>query len=155
MERLLIPEGRQTVEVHACQIRDVHWKVSDENPTGECLTFQLKQGESAFIWADIPTNWNKLRSIVSSAIGAALDDPGALVGLTCEIEVVHRETQKGMRAYVHRWVTEPAKRKSELQERFEQQSKLRARVAKTVKDARKHLDQVKRNNRKTDDTSLF
>lgn len=98
------------------------WRVSDENPTGDCLSLWIDcedQGERKRIFDSVPvTNVPRL-SVIAKACGIAAPERGnpewdesLLVGKTCRVKTGTYTVQRGpktgeVRANVVRWL--PAK----------------------------------------------
>lgn len=103
-DRELVPAGEHDVEIAAASIREVRWKVSDDNPTGECLSLRLRLDDFAFIFADTPLDWSKAVADVEAATGHTKDDVAAMTGEIVRVVVEHYAGRNGTRAIVKKWI---------------------------------------------------
>lgn len=105
------PAGVTEAEIVAASIGEVAWKVSDDNPRGECLRLRLRPaGNYAFVFADVPMDWGRMLESVRAAAGASSDmTPEQFVGCTVRVVLKHYTGRDGStRAAVARWLP-PAK----------------------------------------------
>ncbi len=109
------PAGVTEAEIVAASIGEVAWKVSDDNPRGECLRLRLRPaGNYAFVFADVPMDWGRMLESVRAAAGASSDmTPEQFVGCTVRVVLKHFTGRDGStRAAVARWLP-PAKAEPE------------------------------------------
>lgn len=108
------PAGRAEVEIRAASIGTVPWKVTDANPTGECLKLRLSAGrEYSFVFVDLPRDKKFLFRALAAAMGiqpdadgkVTLPDVAELVGRTASVEIEHFQTKRGeTKATVKKWL---------------------------------------------------
>ena len=102
------PAGEIEVEIVAASTGTVAWKVSDSNPTGECLRLRLSAGRAyAFVFADVPTNWASSLKAISAAVGIPVEQlrPEVLIGRRARVTLRHYTAKDGStRAAVARWL---------------------------------------------------
>jgi len=108
MQYDIVPVGRHDVEIVRADRQPVPWRISETNPTGECLTLRLRAGANyAFIIQDFPADLPWLRWHLANAAGIHANQciPDELVGRTVTVIVEHVQTRAGtMRAVVKQWV---------------------------------------------------
>jgi hypothetical protein len=106
------PAGEIEVEVVAASIGDVAWKVSDDNPRGECLRLRLSAGRDyGFIFTDVPLDWGRMLKAVCHAAGVEGEEllPESFVGRRARVVLKRYQAKDGTtRATVARWLP-PAK----------------------------------------------
>ncbi len=106
------PAGEIEVEVVAASIGDVAWKVSDDNPRGECLRLRLSAGRDyGFIFTDVPLDWGRMLKAVRVAAGVEGEEllPESFVGRQARVVLKHYVGKNGTtRATVATWLP-PAK----------------------------------------------
>lgn len=110
----LLPLGEHVVEIAAASVGDVAWKVSDENPRGQCLRLRLSGGrEFGFVFADLPRDREWLFKALAVALGLepgeggriSIGKPDSLVGRSARVEISHYTTRAGeTRANVKKWL---------------------------------------------------
>ena len=110
------PAGEIEVEIVAASIGEVAWKVSDDNPKGECLRLRLRpEGNYAFIFQDVPLDWGRMLEAVRAAVEASSDiEPAEFIGRRARAVLRHYTAKDGTtRAAVAKWLPpakpEPAK----------------------------------------------
>ncbi len=110
------PAGEIEVEVVAASIGDVAWKVSDDNPRGECLRLRLSAGRDyGFIFTDVPLDWGRMLKAVRVAAGVEGEEllPESFVGRQARVTLKHYVGKDGItRASVAKWLP-PAKSQPE------------------------------------------
>ena len=105
------PAGEIECEIVAASIGEVAWKVSDDNPRGECLRLRLRPaGNYAFVFSDTPMDWHRMLEAVRKAADASSDfTPGQFVGCRVRVVLKHYTGRDGStRASVAKWLP-PAK----------------------------------------------
>ena len=106
------PAGETSVEIVAASIGDVAWKVSDDNPRGECLRLRLSAGRDyGFIFTDVPLDWGRMLKSVCHAAGVEGEQllPESFVGRQARVVLKHYAGKDGItRATVAKWLP-PAK----------------------------------------------
>ncbi len=106
------PAGEIEVEIVAASIGDVAWKVSDDNPRGECLRLRLRpDGNFSFVFADVPLDWGRMLEAVRRSAGVEGEEllPEAFVGKQARVALKHYTGRDGStRASVAKWLP-PAK----------------------------------------------
>ena len=102
------PIGSIECEIVAASIGEVAWKVSDDNPRGECLRLRLRPaGNYAFMFNDVPMDWGRMLDAVSAATGIAREQlaSGQLIGQRARVVVKHYSAKDGStRAAVAKWL---------------------------------------------------
>lgn len=102
------PAGEIEVEIVAASIGDVAWKVSDDNPRGECLRLRLRPaGNFSFVFADVPLDWGRLLVAVRKSAGVEGEEllPEAFVGKQARVVLKHYTGRDGStRASVAKWL---------------------------------------------------
>ena len=101
------PAGRIECEIVAASIGEVAWKASDDNPRGECLRLRLRpDGHYAFVFADVPLDWNRMLENVRAAVGASSDlAPEEYMGARVRVVLKHYTAKDGTkRASVAKWL---------------------------------------------------
>ena len=104
------PAGEIECEIVAASIGEVAWKVSDDNPRGECLRLRLRPaGNYAFIFSDTPMDWHRMLEAVRKAADASSDfTPGQFVGCRVRVVLKHYTAKDGTtRAAVAKWLPRP------------------------------------------------
>ena len=108
----LAPAGTIEVEIVAASIGEVAWKVSDDNPKGECLRLRLRpEGNYAFVFADVPLDWGRMLEAVRKSAGVEGEEllPEAFVGKQARVVLKQYQAKDGTtRATVAKW-SPPAK----------------------------------------------
>ncbi len=109
-----LPEGRAEVEIKAASIGNVSWKVTDKNPSGECLKLRLSGGRQyAFVFCDLPKDRPYLFKALAAALGIGADadgkttlpQPHELVGRAAMVEIGHHINSRGeTKATVRKWL---------------------------------------------------
>lgn len=106
------PAGEIEVEIVAASIGAVAWKVSDDNPQGECLRLRLRPaGNYAFVFCDVPLDWGRMLDAVKRSAGVEGEEllPEAFVGKQARVVLKHYTGRDGStRASVAKWLP-PAK----------------------------------------------
>jgi hypothetical protein len=106
------PAGEIEVEIVAASIGDVAWKVSDDNPRGECLRLRLRPaGNFAYVFADVPLDWGRMLDAVRKSASVEGEEllPEAFVGKQARVVLSHYTGRDGStRASVAKWLP-PAK----------------------------------------------
>ena len=106
------PAGEIEVEVVAASISEVAWKVSDDNPRGECLRLRLRPaGNYAFVFCDVPLDWGRMLDAVRKSAGVEGEEllPEAFVDKQARVVLKHYIGRDGgTRAAVAKWLP-PAK----------------------------------------------
>jgi hypothetical protein len=101
------PAGETEVEVVAASIGDVAWKVSDDNPRGECLRLRLRPaGNFAFVFSDVPLDWGRMLDAVRKSTGVSSDMvPEEFMGQRARVVLKHFTAKDGStRATVAKWL---------------------------------------------------
>ena len=110
------PAGEIEVEVVAASIGDVAWKVSDDNPRGECLRLRLSAGRDyGFIFTDVPLDWGRMLKAVCHAAGVEGEEllAESFVGRQARVVLKQYQAKDGTtRATVATWLP-PAKSQQE------------------------------------------
>jgi hypothetical protein len=105
------PAGEIECEIVAASIGEVAWKVSDDNPRGECLRLRLRPaGNYAFVFADVPLDWGRMLDAVRKSAGIEGDEllPEAFVGKQARVVLKHYTGRDGTtRAAVAKWLPAP------------------------------------------------
>lgn len=104
------PAGEVEVEIVAASIGEVAWKVSDDNPRGECLRLRLSAGRGfGFIFQDVPLDWGRMLDAVRAATGVSGDMvPEAFTGQRARVVLKHYTGRDGStRASVAKWLSRP------------------------------------------------
>lgn len=104
------PAGPIECEIVAASIGDVAWKASDDNPRGECLRLRLRPaGNYAFVFVDVPLDWDRLLESVRRAADASSDfTPEQFVGCRVRVVLKHYTAKDGTtRASVAKWLPAP------------------------------------------------
>jgi hypothetical protein len=104
------PAGMIEAEIVAASIGEVKWKASDANPRGECLRLRLSAGrEFAFIFADVPLDWDRMLENVRAAAGVSSDHtPEEYMGVRVRVVLKHYTAKDGsIRASVAKWLPCP------------------------------------------------
>jgi hypothetical protein len=104
------PAGEIECEIVAASIGEVAWKVSGDNPRGECLRLRLRPaGNYAFIFSDTPMDWHRMLEAVRKAADASSDfTPGQFVGCRVRVVLKHYTAKDGTtRATVAKWLPAP------------------------------------------------
>jgi hypothetical protein len=111
-----VPAGVCEVEIVRADRKAVPWRVTDQNPTGECLALRLRASSGhAFVFCDVPDDKPWLAGHVARAVGVYADEllPEHLVGQRAKVEIGHVTTRNGeTRAVVRKWLPRPAPRQS-------------------------------------------
>jgi hypothetical protein len=106
------PAGEITADIVAASIGDVPWKVSDDNPRGECLRLRLSVGRDyGFIFNDVPLDWGRMLDAVRKSAGVEGDElvPEEFVGKQARVVLKQYRAKDGStRASVAKWLP-PAK----------------------------------------------
>ena len=106
------PAGEIECEIVAASIGDVAWKVSDDNPRGECLRLRLRpDGNYAFVFSDVPLDWGRMLDAVRKSASVEGEEllPEAFVGKQARVVLKHYTGRDGTtRATVAKWLP-PAK----------------------------------------------
>ena len=106
------PAGEIECEIVAASIGDVAWKVSDDNPRGECLRLRLSAGRDyGFIFTDVPLDWGRMLKSVCHAAGVEGEEllPESFVGRQARVVLKRYQAKDGTtRASVAKWLP-PAK----------------------------------------------
>jgi hypothetical protein len=127
------PAGEIEVEIVAASIGEVAWKVSDENPKGECLRLRLRPaGNYAFVFCDVPLDWGRMLDAVRAATGVSGDMvPEELTGQRARVVLKHYSAKDGStRATVAKWL--PPSKSEPKQAR---QGVVKAAMAKVSRNA--------------------
>ncbi len=102
------PAGEIECEIVAASIGEVAWKVSDDNPRGECLRLRLRpSGNYAFVFADAPLDWGRMLDAVRKSAGVEGDEllPEEFVGKQARVVLKHYTGRDGStRASVAKWL---------------------------------------------------
>ena len=102
------PAGEIECEIVAASIGDVAWKVSDDNPRGECLRLRLRPvGNFAFVFADVPLDWGRMLDAVRKSAGVEGEEPlpEAFVDKQARVVLKHYIGRDGgTRAAVAKWL---------------------------------------------------
>ena len=102
------PSGPHVCEVVAASIGEVPWKVSDDNPKGECLKLRLRpEGNFAFVFNDVPLDWGRMLDAVAVSLGIGREElmQGDLVGKQARVVLKHYTAKDGStRAVVAKWL---------------------------------------------------
>ena len=104
------PAGEIECEIVAASICEVAWKVSDDNPRGECLRLRLRPaGNYAFVFCDVPLDWGRMLEAVRRAADASSDfTPEQFVGCRVRVVLKHYTAKDGStRAAVAKWLPAP------------------------------------------------
>jgi hypothetical protein len=105
------PAGEIECEIVAASIGEVAWKVSDDNPRGECLRLRLRPaGNYAFVFADAPLDWGRMLDAVRKSAGVEGDEllPEEFVGKQARVLKHYTGRDGSTRASVAKWLP-PAK----------------------------------------------
>lgn len=106
------PAGTIECDIVAASIGEVPWKVSDDNPKGECLRLRLRpEGGYAFVFADVPLDWDRLLEAVRRAADASSDfTPEQFVGCRVRVVLKHYTGKDGTtKAAVAKWLPAPVR----------------------------------------------
>ena len=101
------PAGEIEAEIVAASIGDVAWKVSQDNPRGECLRLRLRPaGNFAFVFADVPLDWSRMLDAVRKSTGVSSDMvPEEFMGQRARVVLKHFTAKDGStRATVAKWL---------------------------------------------------
>lgn len=101
------PVGTIEAEIVSASIGEVPWKVSDDNPKGECLRLRLSAGRDyGFIFHDVPLDWHRALEAVRAAAGGSSDmEPTQFIGTTVRVVLKHYTAKDGStRAAVAKWL---------------------------------------------------
>ena len=103
----LAPAGEIEVEIVAASIGEVAWKVSEDNRKGECLRLRLRPaGNYAFIFQDVPLDWDRMLESVRAAVEASSDiEPAEFIGRRARVVLKRYQAKDGTtRAAVAKWI---------------------------------------------------
>lgn len=110
----VLPAGEHEVEIVAASVGDVAWRVSPDNPGGQCLRLRLSGGRDfGFVFADLPRDRQWLFKAVAASLGLepgpdgriSIGTPESLVGSRARVQISHYQTRSGeTRANVKRWL---------------------------------------------------
>lgn len=120
VDRQIVPAGVHAMVIIAAEEGTNEWKVSDANPTGECLKLRLSLGDYKFVFHDIPKHHGGVARQLAAALGIDVDsqlaiEPNDLIGRTVSVEVVHYTSKAGktsavVKKYVVPEASKPGKR---------------------------------------------
>jgi hypothetical protein len=109
---VVAPVGECVAEIVGAEHRPVSWRVSPDNPHGNCLSLRLRVGpEYGFVFDDLPDDRPTLRRHLAQAVGINVEAcvPDELVGRAVRVQLAHVQTRAGgVKAVVKRWVPQPA-----------------------------------------------
>jgi hypothetical protein len=113
-EYQVLAEGTHELEIVAASVGEVTWKVSDENPQGQCLRLRLSAGrDTAFVFADIGREKKWVFKALAASLGlepgpdgkVSIGPPEQMIGRRVHVEIGHFKTRAGeTRANIKRWL---------------------------------------------------
>jgi hypothetical protein len=104
----LVPRGTCRVEIAKAERKAVPWRVTTDNPAGECIVLRLRAAAgSSFVFCDLPDDKPWLRQHVARAVGIEADlcVPEELTGRQAQVEIDHVQLRDGRtKAVVRKWL---------------------------------------------------